>query len=251
VTETAADLTDKVALVTGAARRIGAVIARILHAQGMRIAVHYRHSADSARELKAALNTKRSNSVELYPADLRQPAETARMVGDVVATWGRLDVLINNASTFYPTPFGTITENAWEDLIGTNLKAPLFLSQAAAPHLAKHAGCIVNLTDIYGQRPLREHPVYCTAKAGLIMLTRALARDLGPAVRVNAVAPGAILWPEEAPDDDFRARIVARAPLKRQGTPEELARAVLFFVRDATFSTGEMVAVDGGRLLSA
>ena len=245
------DLTDKVALVTGAARRIGAVIAGTLHAQGMRVAVHYRHSAQSARELQARLNMQRSQSVEVYPADLRQPAETARMVEDVVATWGRLDVLINNASTFYPTPIGEITEDAWEDLIGTNLKAPLFLSQAAAPHLAKQVGCIVNLTDIYGQRPLRQHPVYCAAKAGLIMLTKTLARDLGPAVRVKAVAPGAILWPDEAPDDDSRARIVARAPLKRQGTPEELARAVLFLVRDATFSTGEMLAVDGGRLLSA
>ncbi len=166
---------------------------------------------------------------------------------ETVHTFGRLDALINNASTFYPTPIKDATEQQWEDLMTINLKAPFFLSQAAASLLAEYHGCIVNIVDIYGHRPLKSHPIYCTAKAGLIMLTRALARDLAPSVRVNAVAPGAILWPENDADEVSQQRIIARTPLKRMGTPAEIAAAVVFLIRDAGFSSGQVIAVDGGR----
>jgi pteridine reductase len=242
-------LSPKVTLVTGGARRIGAAIVRTLHGAGMNIALQYRNSREDAEQLQKELNTVRSDSVHLFQADLLHTRRIPTLISEIVSTCNRLDVVVNNASSFYPTPLGSVTEEAWADLMGTNLMAPFFIAQAAAPHLRAGGGCIVNLTDIYGRRPLKNHPVYCAAKAGLIMLTQSLARELGPEVRVNAVAPGAILWPEgEDLDEVAKQRILSRIVLRRIGDPEDIARAVLFLVRDATYCTGEMIVVDGGSL---
>ncbi len=238
-----------VALVTGGARRIGASIARCIHQSGVRVAVHCRNSGDDARALVDAFNAERPDSAEVFNLDLAQSLLHAELIDSVVARFGRLDYLVNNASTFYPTRLPAVTESDWDDLIGINLKAPLFLAQAAARHLKAAGGAIVNIVDIYGQRPLAGYAVYSTAKAGLIMLTRALAVELAPEVRVNAVAPGAILWPERRGGDGERDAVVARTALKRTGEPEEVARAVLFLAREATYTTGEIFSVDGGRSL--
>lgn len=242
-------LTDKVALITGAAHRIGATIARTLHAEGMNIALHYRNSRSAAEVLHIELNRLRSNSVILIQADLLEVGALPGLVQAAEAAWGRLDVLVNNASTFYPTAIGSITEHHWDDLVGSNLKAPLFLSQAAAPALAKRHGCIVNIIDIHAQRPMKGFPVYSVAKAGLAMLTMSLARELGPAIRVNGVAPGAILWPEHELAEENRAEIIDRTALKRQGEPADIARAVRYLVRDADYVSGQILNVDGGRSL--
>ena len=234
-------------LITGAARRIGACIARTLHAAGAGIAVHYRGSADPATRLATELNALRPDSAIATQADLRDTAHLTYLVGQVIDHSGRLDILVNNASSFYPTPLGEITEDHWEDLMGTNLKAPLFLSQAAAPHLRKTGGCIVNIVDIHANRPLRRHPVYGAAKAGLAMLTRSLARDLAPDVRVNGVAPGAILWPENDMSEAVKDNIVRQIPMGRAGEPQDIADCVLYLVRDARYVTGQTIAVDGGR----
>ena len=240
-------LDNKVALVTGAARRIGATIARTLHAAGADVAIHYRGSVDEAQALVAELNRLRPDSAAAFAADLTDVAA----IGDLAAQAGqwrnRLDVLVNNASSFYPTPAGTITEAQWDDLVGTNLKAPLFLSQAALPALRDGGGVIVNIIDVHASHPLRDHPVYGPAKAGLAMLTRSLAKDLAPDVRVNGVSPGAILWPENDMSDDTKQAILKQVPLARPGDPEDIAGAVLFLVRDATYVTGQIIAVDGGR----
>lgn len=241
-------LAEKVVLVTGAARRVGAVIAAAFHAEGARIAVHYRSSRTDAEALVARLEAARPGSARAFAADLADTEACGRLPAAVVRAFGRLDVLVNNASTFYPTPVGSITPDQFDDLIGSNLRAPLFLAQAAAPELAKREGLILNIADIHGLRPLGRHAVYSAAKAALVMLTRSLARELGPAIRVNAVAPGPVLWPEQGVDDALRERIVARTALKRAGTPEDVARAALFFAKDAPFVTGEVLAVDGGRL---
>lgn len=238
----------KVALVTGAARRVGAEIARELHRSGLKVVIHYRESAEAATALRDELLAARADSAALIRADLLDTASLPGLIEQAQALWGRLDALVNNASGFYPTPVGTIDEAQWNELIGSNLKAPLFLSQAAAPQLATRLGCIVNIADIHAERPLKGYPVYCAAKAGLVMLTKSLARELAPAVRVNAVAPGAILWPEHASDETRRA-IVARTALKRQGRPCDIARAVRFLVMEAEYITGEVITVDGGRSL--
>lgn len=244
-------MTDtKVALITGAAQRIGAVIARRLHAAGMNLVLHYRGSRAAAHALQEELNRERSDSVILVQADLLAPPGLTALAKQAAEAWGRLDVLINNASTFYPTPIGRITEDDWDDLFGTNAKAPLFLAQAAAPYLRAQRGCIVNIADIHGERPLKNHPVYSMAKASLIMLTRALACDLGPEVRTNAIAPGAILWPQNEMDDVTKQRIISRTFLKRTGAPEDVARAVLFLVRDADYMSGQVLTLDGGRMLN-
>lgn len=235
------------ALITGAAKRVGATIARTLHAEGAGIAIHYRSSAAPAEALAAELNARRPGSALLVAGDLLDGATLTRMVADVVSKAGRLDILVNNASSFYPTPLDTVTEAQWDDLVGTNLRAPLFLSQAALPHLRAHRGVIINLVDIHAVRPLRDHPVYGAAKAGLAMLTRSMARDLAPDVRVNGVAPGAVLWPENDMDDRTRESILKQIPMKRAGTPEDIAGCVLYLVRDAGYVTGQIVAVDGGR----
>jgi len=236
------------ALVTGAAKRIGAVIARTLHAAGANVAIHYNRSAAEADELAAELLRARPKSAFTIGADLSDIPAVERMAAQVLERTGaQLDVLVNNASNFYPTPIGTITLEQWDDLFGSNLKAPLFLSQALVPALRAARGVIVNIVDVHAQRPLRDHPVYGPAKAGLAMLTRSLAKDLGPDVRVNGVSPGAILWPDEGMSDGLRAAIIRQTALKRAGTPEDIAAAVLFLVRDAPYVTGQIIAVDGGR----
>ena len=241
------NLDGKVVLVTGAARRIGAAIVTRLHENGARVAIHYRGSADAADALAKQLNTARPQSAATFQADLLDTECLAPLVDDVVAWGGRLDGLVNNASTFYPTPVGSITEDHWTDLMGSNLKAPLFLSQAAVPHLRRHQGAIINLVDIHAQRPLRNHPVYGPAKAGLAMLTRALAKDLAPDIRVNGVSPGAILWPEEGMSDSAQQTILRQVPLERPGDPADIAGCVLYLLRDANYVTGQIIAVDGGR----
>jgi pteridine reductase len=236
-------------LITGAARRIGAVIARRLHASGAHVALHCNRSRVEAEKLAAELNAARAGSCVVVQGDLLDVAGLPRIVDEAARAFGRLDGLVNNASSFYPTPFGSIGEREWNDLIGTNLRAPLFLSQAAAPHLARSKGSIVNLVDIHAERPLENFLVYTVAKAGLAGLTRSLALELGPEVRVNGVAPGAILWPEggEHFDPSERERIKGQTPLGRIGTPEDVAGAVKYFLFEAPFVTGQILAVDGGR----
>ena len=240
---------NKVVLITGGARRVGAAICRLLHAEGANLMVHYRSSAAEARALQAELNQTRTDSVALVQADLLNLANLPAVVYDTVQRFGRLDVLINNASSFHSTPVGEITEEDWDDLVGTNLKLPLFLSQAAAPHLRKTEGCIVNIADIHAERPMKNYTVYSTAKGDLAALTRSLARELGPEVRVNGVAPGPILWPEDEAWSDAlaRQRIVNTTLLKRTGEPDDVARTVRFLVQDAPYITGQIIAVDGGR----
>lgn len=246
-TPNAGTLADRVVLITGAAKRVGAALAQGFHAQGARVAIHFHRSFDAARALQQTLNDRRADSAILVQADLLDSAVLPNIVASTIAGFGQLDVLINNASTFYPTPVGSIAHEQWDDLIGTNLKAPLFLSQAAAPHLRRTSGLILNMIDIHGQRPLPEHPIYSTAKAGLAMLTRSLARELGPEVRVNGIAPGPILWPERGMDESLKREIVAKTMLKRSGSPDDIVRAALFFATDAPFVTGQILAVDGGR----
>ena len=240
-------LTGKAALITGSARRLGAVIARALHEAGASIVLHFRSSAEAAASLAGELNQVRPGSAALAQCDLLDTASLTDLAKTATGAFGRLDILVNNASTFYQTPMGEIDGDAWDDLIGTNLKAPLFLAQAVAPALHENGGLILNLVDIHGMRPLRRHPVYSVAKAGLIMLTKSLARELGPQVRVNAIAPGPVMWPEAGVDEVLRRHIIDRTALKRGGSPQDVARAALFFACDAPFVTGQILAVDGGR----
>ena len=240
-------LDGKWALITGAGKRIGACITRTLHAAGAGIIVHYRGSEGPAEKLASELNSIRAGSALTIKADLLDTAHLDTVLNTIVEQTGRLDILINNASSFYPTPIGSITEQQWDDLIGTNLKAPLFLCQAAEPYLRKSNGVIINMIDIHATRPLRHHTVYGPAKAGLAMLTRSLARDLAPAIRVNGVSPGAILWPEDDMPDSVKSNIIGQVPMKRAGEPGDIANCVLYLVRDADYVTGQIVAVDGGR----
>jgi len=238
----------KVVLITGGAKRVGAAICRRLHASGANLMLHYRASAGEARLLQAELNHVRADSVALIQADLLDLNKLPSIVEQTVQRFGRLDALVNNASSFYATPVGEITPSSWDDLIGTNLRAPLFVAQAAASALKKTQGAIVNITDIHAERPLKSYVVYSIAKAGLVALTRSLARELAPEVRVNAVAPGPILWPDDASFDELsRQRIISHTLLKREGTPEDVAKAVYFLLADATYVTGETINVDGGR----
>ena len=242
--------TRPVALVTGAARRIGAVIARQLHAAGYDLALHYRNSAAEAVALHDELEALRPGSTLLLQADLAATALLPGMIEATAERFGRLDALVNNASAFFPTPLGAVDEAAWDALFASNAKAPFFLAQAAAPLLARAGGAIVNLVDIYAERPLQGHTVYCMAKAALAMLTLSLARELGPAVRVNGVAPGPILWPEAGPGYADRDALVESTALKRTGEPGDVAAAVLWLLREARYTTGEIVRVDGGRMLA-
>jgi pteridine reductase len=240
-------LAGRTALVTGAARRVGATIARALHGAGASVLLHYRSSGDDAAQLAAELNRLRPGSAATAECDLLQVPALPALVAEAARLYGGLDILVNNASTFYPTPVSDLTELDWDDLVGTNLRAPLFLSQAAAPLLHARQGLIINLADIHGTRPLRRYPVYSIAKAGLIMLTKSLARELGPHVRVNAVAPGPVMWPEDGIDEALQAHIIAGTALKRAGSAADVARACLFFATEAPYVTGQILAVDGGR----
>jgi len=236
-------------LVTGGAKRLGAAIGRRLHAAGASIVVHYHQSRPAADALVAELEAARPGSALAVRADLHDVERLPTLVDAALGRFGRLDVLVNNASTFYPTPVGAVTPAQFDDLVGTNLRAPLFLSQAAAPALREARGLVLNMVDIHGRRPLRAHPVYSAAKAGLIMLTLSLARELGPEVRVNAIAPGPVLWPERDLDAALKDEIVAKTALKRSGSPEDIARTAYFLVAEAPYVTGQVIAVDGGRSL--
>ncbi|MDR3447151.1 MULTISPECIES: pteridine reductase [unclassified Dyella] len=239
-----------VALITGAGKRVGAVIARTLHAAGYDLALHYRHSAAEAELLSASLERQRSDSTFTVQAELADLDVLPAMVQRVVDRFGRLDALVNNASAFYPTPVGTATPAQWNELFASNAQAPFFIAQAATPALREARGAIVNMVDIYAERPLANHPVYCMAKAALEAMTRSLALDLGPDVRVNGVAPGAVMWPSDGKPYDDQQAMLARTPLRRAGSPEDVAGAVLWLLRDAPFVTGQIIRVDGGRTLS-
>ena len=239
-----------VALITGAARRVGEVIARALHAAGYDLALHYCHSVDEARALAGELESQRAGSTLLLATDLAELSALPAMVERLLAHYGRLDALVNNASAFFPTPVGSATPQQWNELFAPNAQAPFFLSQAATPALRDAHGGIVNLIDIYAERPLAGHPLYCMAKAALAAMTRSLALDLAPEVRVNGVAPGAVLWPGDGKPYDDQQAMLARTPLQRAGSPGDVAKAVLWLLRDAPFVTGQIIRVDGGRTLS-
>jgi pteridine reductase len=240
-------LRGQVVLITGGARRVGAEIARTLHTAGANILIHYRSSATAAMALADQFNQSRPASAAIYAAHLPNADSPEKLVAATLLEFGHLDILINNASSFYPTPVGQITPPQWDDLMGSNLKAPLFLSQAAAPSLRARRGLIINMIDIHALRPLKGHPVYSVAKAGLAMLTRALARELGPEIRVNGIAPGPVLWPEGDMDEELKREIIGKTALKRHGSPQDIARTALFLAKDAPYITGQIIAVDGGR----
>jgi len=237
----------KTALITGGAKRIGAVTTHTLHQAGYNVIIHCRLSRQSADELAAELNGSRADSAKVIQGDLNNETIYNHLIEEAYQCWNRLDVLVNNASSFYPTPVGSITLDDWNNLLNSNLKAPLFLAQAAAPYLKQVQGNIINMTDVHAQRPMKEHPVYCAAKAGLVMLTMSLAKELGPEVRVNSVAPGAILWPDNEMQEHTKSLILERTTLKRPGDPIDIAKTILFLVRDAHYITGQVIAVDGGR----
>ena len=240
-------LDDKVCLVTGGGRRIGAEIVRGLHEAGASVAIHYLRSAADAETLATELNAKRKGSAATVAGDLRDTEHLPRIILSTEKQFGQLDVLVNNASGFYPTPLGTISDKHWQDLFGSNAKAPLFLAQAAAASLRETRGSIINMVDIHAQRPLRDHLVYGAAKAALAMLTKGLARELAPEVRVNGIAPGPILWPKQGLDETTQKKIVERTALKRAGTPADIVSCILYLVQDADYVTGQIIAVDGGR----
>ncbi|MCR4298454.1 MAG: pteridine reductase [Gallionella sp.] len=242
----------KVILVTGGAKRVGAAICRRLHAAGAELAVHYHSSAQEALALQDELNKLRPKSAAIFQADLLDMNALPKLVHKVIKNFGQLDALVNNASSFYATPLAEVNEQQWHDLLGTNLRAPLFLAQTAAAELRRRHGCIVNIADIHAERPMHGHLLYSVAKAGLAALTRALAQEMAPQVRVNAVAPGVIVWPENASwmDEEQRRKIVAHTLLKREGEPDDIARTVAFLIQDAPYVTGQIIAVDGGRSIN-
>ena len=240
-----------VALVTGAANRVGACIAARLHAAGYDLALHHRDSAAAMAATVAPLEAARPGSVRVLQGELGEDAVPARLVAETLAAFGRLDALVNNASAFFPTPIGQATPAQWDALFAANARAPFFLAQAAAPALRAAGGAIVNLGDLYGEFPLQDHPIYSMAKAALLMLTRSLARELGPEVRVNAVSPGAVLWPEQGKPEHEQAAMLDRTALRRAGRAEDVAEAVRWLLQDARFTTGQVLRVDGGRALGA
>ena len=238
-----------VVLITGAAKRVGATIARTLHAAGYDLALHYRQSRSEMDALRTELEGARAGSTCAIAGELGDTERLPAIIEESVKRFGRLDALINNASAFFPTPIGTVTAQQWHELFASNAQAPLFLAQAAAPHLKQTHGCIVNMVDIYAERPLPRHPVYSMAKAALAMMTLSLAKELAPQVRVNGIAPGAVLWPESGKAYTDQQELIARTPLQRAGSPEDVATAALFLVRDARFTTGQILRIDGGRSL--
>ncbi len=242
--------TAKTALVTGGSKRIGATTVRLLHEAGYNLVIHCRLSRQSADSLAEELNKDRVDSARVIQGDLNDETIYNNLIEQAFKCWNRLDVLVNNASSFYPTPVGSITMDDWHNLINSNMKAPLFLAQAAAPYLKQTQGNIINMLDVHAQRPMKEHPVYCAAKAGLAMLTMSLAKELGPDIRVNAVAPGAILWPDNEMPEHTKKIILERTSLKKAGDPIDIAKTILFLVRDAHYITGQIIAVDGGRTIN-
>ena len=251
VNNTAKDTpTVKTALITGGAKRVGAVTTQTLHEAGYNVIIHCRLSRQAADDLAAQLNDKRTDSARVIQGDLNNETIYDHLIDEAYHCWDRLDVLVNNASSFYPTPIGSITLDDWNNLVNSNMKAPLFLAQAAAPYLKQSKGNIINMVDVHAQRPMKEHPVYCAAKAGLVMLTMSLAKELGPDVRVNGVAPGAILWPDTDMPEHTKNLILERTSLKRPGKPIDIAKTILFLVRDGDYITGQIIAVDGGRSIN-
>ena len=240
----------RVALVTGSARRIGAEVIRKLHAEGMNVILHYNGSQDAANTIIEELNASRSNSAVALQFNLLDLEKIESFIDQVINTWGRLDLLVNNASTFYPTPIEDISIEQWQDLIGVNLQAPLFLSKSCAQYLKQHGGNIINIVDIHSDRPLKGYTIYCIAKSGLGMLTKSLAREFAPEVRVNGISPGAIMWPEVEEYEPTHQEIIARTALKREGHPDDIADTVWFLNNNANYITGQIIAVDGGRTLS-
>lgn len=240
---------QKNVLITGAAKRIGATCARLLHSEGCNIFLHYRTSADDALQLSEELNVIRADSVRIKSADLLKMSELTALADEARQAWGGIDVLINNASTFYPTPVLETEEAQWDELLGSNLKAPFFLATALAESLARRQGCIVNIIDIHAERGLKNYAVYCIAKAGLATMTKVLAKEFGAGIRVNGVAPGAILWPDHELSEPEKLEILQRIALARRGEPADIAKAVLFLIKDADYMTGQILTVDGGRSL--
>ena len=238
---------NKTALITGAAKRIGASISRNIHEAGYKVGIHYNSSKKDAKKLCEELNAKRAGSAQIFKADITKVSDAKSLVNSFLKWGGKLDLLINNASSFYPTPIGSVTEENWNDLIGTNLKGPLFISQEASVSLKKNKGSIINLVDIHIKSPPKDHAVYIAAKAGLEILTRSLARDLAPEVRVNGISPGAILWPEGELDAATKDKILDSIPLKRKGNPQDISDCVLFLVNSASYISGQIISVDGGK----
>lgn len=240
-------LKGKIALITGAAARLGAATVRRLHAAGAGVVIHYRRSSAAAKTLRDELLNLRAGSATTVQGDLLDPGSWPHLVAHAVEFGGGLDILINNASSYYPTPIGTATDAQWDDLFGSNARAPFFLAQSAVPELRRRRGCIVNMVDIHAERPSADHPIYCMAKAANAMMVKALARDLAPEIRVNGVAPGAALWPEDALDDADRQEILKRIPMRRAAGADQIAEAVMFMVTGPDYVTGQILAVDGGR----
>lgn len=240
--------TPKIALITGGAQRIGRSISEFLHQQGFSVAIHYYTSVDEARALAKSLNSQREDSCLLVQANLKNVDQYPKIIAEIMQKWGRLDVLINNASMFYPTPFKNATTSNFNELFDINLKAPFLLTQAALEALQKSSGCIINITDMHGQKPLKNYSLYTMTKAGLKMMTESLSRELAPTIRVNAIAPGTILWPDEKLNPLQKENILQKTPLKRQGKPLDIAQTVLFLI-ESDYITGQTIVVDGGRLL--
>lgn len=247
-TDTSSAAHHKIVFITGSGQRLGANTARFLHARGWRVIVHCRHSRTEADALASELNQIRADSCHVLQADLAKHADILQLAQQAESVWQGIDALINNASTFYPTPIGKAAEEDWDSLFSSNARAPFFLAQALAPALARQNGCIINMVDIHAERPLKEHTIYCMAKAALAMMTRSLAKELAPHVRVNGIAPGAILWPSEGePDLEVQARILAGIPMQALGSPNDIASTIAFLLEDAPYITGQIIAVDGGR----
>jgi len=243
---------NKVALITGGAKRVGACIAQALHRQGMRIIIHYHQSEKEAKALCKQFNQKRPQSAVSIQADLQYASNIPQLIALATTTWGRLDVLINNAASFYDTPLDQLTPAVWHTVLNNNLTAPVLLAIEAAAHLQKMQGCIINMTDIRAIQPLKGYTAYCISKAGLVMATKSLALEWAPDIRVNAIAPGVVLWPDETSEAAVRLqkKVIDRTPLKRVGTPEEVAQAVLFLIHNASYMTGQLLTLDGGRSLA-